>query len=113
MEGDKPLTPRQRQCLDRRQRHFTYKEIARQLGVSPATVAMHVRLARRKLQGSRGNSSPGHESEMQPMPDCGLADDARLYWSELLAMGAAGLMLWLTILALLVMITNGLVSGSQ
>lgn len=43
------LTPRERECLDLAAQHWRTKDIARQLGLSPATVDEHLRAAMRKL----------------------------------------------------------------
>lgn len=43
------LTPRQRECLRAVANHRTYKEIARDLGISDSAVEKHLRAAREKL----------------------------------------------------------------
>jgi hypothetical protein len=48
--GPCQLTLRQRERLELREKHFSAKEIGRELGISPHTVAMHFRLAEMRLQ---------------------------------------------------------------
>lgn len=43
------LTPRQRECLRAVANHRTYKEVARDLGISDSAVEKHLRSAREKL----------------------------------------------------------------
>jgi regulatory LuxR family protein len=51
--GRSQLTPRQRQCLELRANHLSAKQIARELEISPHTVAMHSRLGRAKLRAQQ------------------------------------------------------------
>lgn len=46
----RPLTRRQRECLEARGRHLSAKEIALALHLSPHTVAMHCRDGRKRLK---------------------------------------------------------------
>jgi DNA-binding CsgD family transcriptional regulator len=47
--GQHPLTPREVECLEWLGRGRTYAAIASEMGITVATVALHVRGARRKL----------------------------------------------------------------
>lgn len=108
MGATKELTRRQRQCAVLRARQFANKEIARELGISPATVAMHLRLARKKL-GASGNGNVELESnERQRFVGVEAGEGLRLGITDLLIQVAAVLILGLALLALLVLITEPL-----
>ncbi|HEY7549514.1 MAG TPA: helix-turn-helix transcriptional regulator [Hyphomicrobiaceae bacterium] len=47
--SQRPLTPREVECLEWLGRGCTYAAIASEMGIAVATVALHVRGARRKL----------------------------------------------------------------
>lgn len=110
MDGGEELTYRQRQCIDLRQLHFTNKQIARKLGVSPATVAMHLYIARQKLRASKRKGGGAHSEDhpLAPTAD-GTQEPVGLTWSDVIARAAAVAMLWLTILGLLALITKPLI----
>jgi DNA-binding CsgD family transcriptional regulator len=117
MDQEKGLTRRQLQCLDRRHHHYTHKEIARELGVSPATVAMHLRLARAKLRSrQRKQASETVDREREELERRGDQQGPAYRHSscsDLLTKAAALLMAWLTILALLVLLTKPLIERAQ
>lgn len=48
------VTPRQREIIDRLANGLTYREIARDLGISPATVRTHVQTVAASLPGPGG-----------------------------------------------------------
>lgn len=68
-KGPCRLTPRQLECLELRAKHMSAKEIGRQLGISPHTVAMHWRLAQARLRsGQQSASGPPRDQENNSDP---------------------------------------------
>src|SRR5438477_1783994 len=109
------LTPRQRQCLECRARKFSNKEIGRHLNVSPATVAMHLRLARAKLQDKECAARHGPErasDELRRRIESELRSSADFHTSgfDLITKVAALVLLWLTILALFALVSSALIT---
>jgi DNA-binding CsgD family transcriptional regulator len=111
----KPLSKRQRQCLEARLEHLTAKETAQQLSISPNTVQMHLRAARSKLGAAttldaalqsrgKGNargeengagSADDRSPHREPGPD---ADDGQ---ADLLSLFAAAVLFLLFALSLI------------
>lgn len=111
MDRPKRLTARQLHCLARRDQHFTNKEIARELEVSPATVAMHLYIARQKLRATKRKGGGVHRED-EPLAPTGVegqSEPVEMLWSDLVVAAAAVAMLWLTILGILALLTSPLI----
>jgi IS30 family transposase len=115
MVRKRALTPRQKQCLEWRARKFSNKEIGRHLNVSPATVAMHLRLARAKLQhqqceARRSPERASDELHKRIQSELRSSADFHTSWFDLMTKAAASALLWLTILALLALVSSPLIT---